>query len=140
MKILAAIDQSEYASLVLKKAFELADKSDAELTALTVTNVSFTNLYVGETPTNILEKLREGVQETVKRIEAQADAAKAKLKIVVEESPSPADAIVKYAEKNDIDLIVIGSKGTGATERFLIGSVSSQVVTHSPCSVLVVKK
>ncbi len=140
MKILAAIDQSDYASLVLKKAFELADKQDAELTALTVTNVSFTNLYVGETPTNILEKLREGVQETVKRIEAQADAAKAKLKIVVEESPSPADAIVKYAEKNDIDLIVIGSKGAGAIERFLIGSVSSQVVTHSPCSVLVVKK
>ena len=140
MKILAAIDQSDYASLVLKKAFELADKQDAELTALTVTNVSFTNLYVGETPTNILEKLREGVQETVKRIEAQADAAKAKLKIVVEESPSPADAIVKYAEKNDIDLIVIGSKGAGAIERFLIGSVSSQVVTHAPCSVLVVKK
>ena len=140
MKILAAIDQSDYASLVLKKAFELADKSGADLTALTVTNVSFTNLYVGETPTNILEKLREGVQETVKKIEAQAESAKAKLKVVVEESPSPADAIVKYAEKNDVDLIVIGSKGAGAIERFLIGSVSSQVVTHSPCSVLVVKK
>ncbi len=140
MKILAAVDQSEYASLVLKKAFDLAEKEGAEITAMTVTNISFTNLYVGETPTNILEKLREGVTETVKKIEAQAEEAKSKINIVVEESPSPANAIVDYAEKNGMDLIVIGSKGMGAIERFLIGSVSSQVVAHSPCSVLVVKK
>ncbi len=125
---------------MLFDSFELADKSDAELTALTVTNVSFTNLYAGEVPSNILEKLRDQVQEAVKKIETQAAAAKAKLTIVVEESSSPADAIVKYAEKNDVDLIVIGNKGAGAIERFLIGSVSSQVVAHSPCSVLVVKK
>jgi nucleotide-binding universal stress UspA family protein len=84
--------------------------------------------------------MREGVQKTVSRAQEQAKAANAKVDIVVEESPSPADAICKYAEKNGFDLIVIGNKGAGAVERFLIGSVSSQVVSHSHCSVMVVKK
>lgn len=140
MKILAAVDQSEYAALVLKKAFSMAKWEGGEVTAMTVSNISFTNLYVGEAPSNILEKLREGVQDTVTMIKKQAEGANIKIDVVVEESPSPAGAIVEYAEKNGVDLIVIGSKGMGAIERFLIGSVSSQVVGHAPCSVLVVKK
>lgn len=140
MKILAAIDQSEYATLVLAKAMKLAAQEGAELTALTISNAPFTNLYLGEISGEFLEKMREGVQKTVSRAQQEAKTAGAKVDVVVEESPSAADAIVKFAEKNKIDLIVIGNKGAGAVERFLIGSVSSQVVTHSPCSVLVVKK
>lgn len=140
MKILAAIDQSEYAALVLKKAIELATKDNAELTVLTVSNATFTNLYLSEVPGDFLDKIRAGVKEAVARIEAQVKAAHTNLMVVVEEDPSPADAIVKFAEKDGTDLIVIGNKGAGAIERFLIGSVSSQVVTHAPCSVMVVKK
>ena len=140
MKILAAIDQSEYATLVLAKAMKLAAQEGAELTALTISNAPFTNLYLGEISGEFLERMREGVQKTVSRAREEARTAGAKVEVVVEESPSAADAIVKYAEKNKVDLIVIGNKGAGAFERFLIGSVSSQVVTHSPCSVLVVKK
>jgi len=140
MKILAAIDQSEYATLVLTKAMKLANQEGAELTALTISNAPYTNLYLGEISGEFIEKMREGVQKTVSRAQEQAKAAGAKVNVAVEESPSAADAIVKYAEKNAIDLIVIGNKGAGAVERFLIGSVSSQVVTHAPCSVLVVKK
>lgn len=140
MKILAAIDQSEYAALVLKRALELAEKDNAKLTALTVSNAAFTNLYLGEVSGDFLEKIRAGAKDAVANITAQIKAAHKDLEVVVLESPSPADAIVKYAEKNGIDLIVIGNKGAGAITRFLIGSVSSQVVTHAPCSVLVVKK
>lgn len=140
MKILAAIDQSEYATLVLAKAMKLAAQEGAELTALTISNAPFTNLYLGEISGEFLDRMREGVQKTVSRAREEARTAGAKVDVVVEESPSAADAIVKYAEKNKIDLIVIGNKGAGAVERFLIGSVSSQVVTHAPCSVLVVKK
>ncbi len=140
MKILAAIDQSEYAALVLKRALELAEKDNAKPTALTVSNAAFTNLYLGEVSGDFLEKIRAGAKDAVANITAQIKAAHKDLEVVVLESPSPADAIVKYAEKNGIDLIVIGNKGAGAITRFLIGSVSSQVVTHAPCSVLVVKK
>ena len=140
MKILAALDQSDYATLVLRKALDTAVKEGADLVALTVSTAPFTNLYLGEIPGEYLEKSRTAMKESVQKIKDQAKAVKANVEVVVEEAPSAADAIVKYAEKNNIDLIVIGNKGAGAVERFLIGSVSSQVVTHAPCSVLVVKK
>jgi nucleotide-binding universal stress UspA family protein len=54
------------------------------------------------------------------------------------ESPDPALAIVEYANNNEVDHIIIGSRGSSALRRYL-GSVSSQVVAEANCTVTVVK-
>ena len=51
----------------------------------------------------------------------------------------PAEEIMKIASKHHADLIVMGAKGLGAIARFLLGSVSTRVVQHAICSVLVVR-
>jgi nucleotide-binding universal stress UspA family protein len=51
----------------------------------------------------------------------------------------PADEVLKLASKKKVDLIVTGAKGQGAIARFLLGSVSTRIVQHSDCSVLVVR-
>jgi nucleotide-binding universal stress UspA family protein len=51
----------------------------------------------------------------------------------------PAEEIIKVAAKQHADLIVMGAKGLGAIARFLIGSVSTRVVQHAHCAVLVVR-
>jgi len=51
----------------------------------------------------------------------------------------PAEEIMKVAAKHHADLIVMGAKGLGAIDRFLLGSVSTRVVQHANCSVLVVR-
>ena len=51
----------------------------------------------------------------------------------------PAPHILEFAKENDIDLIVVGSKGLSAVEGFLIGSVSQKVLEDAACSVLIVK-
>jgi nucleotide-binding universal stress UspA family protein len=51
----------------------------------------------------------------------------------------PAEEIMKIASKHHADLIVMGAKGLGAIARFLLGSVSTRVVQHATCSVLVVR-
>lgn len=51
----------------------------------------------------------------------------------------PAEEIMKAASKAHADLIVIGAQGLGAVARFLIGSVSTRVVQHANCAVLVVR-
>ncbi|MCD4822456.1 MAG: universal stress protein [Methanococcoides sp.] len=51
----------------------------------------------------------------------------------------PAEEIIDYAEKNDIDLIVMGTLGLTGVKRFLIGSVAENVVRHSKVPVLVVR-
>jgi nucleotide-binding universal stress UspA family protein len=45
-----------------------------------------------------------------------------------------------FTEKNDIDLIVMGSHGKSAIQRFLIGSVAEKVVKYSKIAVFVVRK
>ena len=61
---------------------------------------------------------------------------------IVEQSPklgNPADEILNIAQERKADLIVTGAKGLGAIGRFLLGSVSTRVVQHATCSVLVIR-
>jgi len=51
----------------------------------------------------------------------------------------PAEEIVKVAERQKVNLIVAGAKGLGAIARFFLGSVSTKLVQHSSCSVLIVR-
>ena len=52
----------------------------------------------------------------------------------------PKSVILEEAEKFGADLIVLGSHGYRAVERFLLGSVSQAVVLHAKCSVEIVRK
>ena len=47
----------------------------------------------------------------------------------------PADEILTVAQRQKADLIITGAKGLGAIGRVLLGSVSTRVVQHAPCSV-----
>ncbi|HEV8326512.1 MAG TPA: universal stress protein [Nitrospiraceae bacterium] len=51
----------------------------------------------------------------------------------------PAAEIMKVASKHRVNLIVMGAQGLGAIDRVLLGSVSTRVVQHANCSVLVVR-
>jgi len=54
------------------------------------------------------------------------------------EAPDPATAIVEFAKRTHVDHIVMGARGNSALRRYL-GSVSSQVVAESDCTVTVVR-
>ena len=58
---------------------------------------------------------------------------------VVVSSTSVIAAIVDYAEHENVDLIVIGSRGRSGFKKLLLGSTASGVVTYATCPVLVVK-
>ena len=57
----------------------------------------------------------------------------------VEGVGNPADVMVQEAEESGADLIVVGTRGLHATKRLFLGSVSTNVVHHAPCDVLVVR-
>ncbi len=52
----------------------------------------------------------------------------------------PAEVILKHVERCSNDVIVMGSRGLGPDQRFLVGSVSDQVVHYATCPVLVAKR
>lgn len=52
---------------------------------------------------------------------------------------NPAEEIIKGAHSRRANLVVAGARGMGAAGRFLLGSVSTRLVKHSPCSVMIVR-
>jgi nucleotide-binding universal stress UspA family protein len=55
------------------------------------------------------------------------------------ETGSPTDTIISMAQKEHIDLILMGARGVGPMKELLLGSVSHRVLSHASCPVLVVK-
>ena len=58
--------------------------------------------------------------------------------VVISNKSLPAD-IIDYAENNNVNLIVVGTKGRTGFKRLLLGSVASAVLTYAHCPVLVVR-
>ncbi len=82
------------------------------------------------------------VKEAGKRLFKRYADKLVKAGFTVTEAPRlgrPADEIITVAKQKQADLIVMGAKGLGAVGRFILGSVSTKVAQHSPCSVLVVR-
>jgi nucleotide-binding universal stress UspA family protein len=82
------------------------------------------------------------LREAGKAMVEQCTAQLARAGYLVEPAPKlgkPADEILDVAQQRKADLIVTGAKGLGAIGRFLLGSVSTRVVQHATCSVLVVR-
>jgi nucleotide-binding universal stress UspA family protein len=51
----------------------------------------------------------------------------------------PPEQIVAQLRAKGIDLVVVGSRGSGRIERLLVGSTTEQVLASAPCSVLIVR-
>jgi nucleotide-binding universal stress UspA family protein len=59
--------------------------------------------------------------------------------VYIEGHGKPADVIVQEAEENGADLIIVGTRGLHGARQLFMGSVSTAVVHHAPCDVLVVR-
>jgi nucleotide-binding universal stress UspA family protein len=86
--------------------------------------------------------LHVGEPASGKKVLSQTEKAHGKSGVTIKTlsvSGDPADMICEVAEREGVDLIVIGNKGMTGAKRFLLGSVPNQVSHHAPCNVLIVK-
>ncbi|GFK94093.1 Putative universal stress protein [Fundidesulfovibrio magnetotacticus] len=138
MKILAALDLTDNAKAVMQKAVEAAKQQNAQLVLLTVAE-DFLDLGDVMDTAGVTDKLYKAAAQAVEAAKAVAKDAGVEAEGVVKQGVSPADLIVEYAGEIGAGLIVLGSRGKKGIERFLLGSVAGKIVTHAPCSVLVIR-
>lgn len=55
------------------------------------------------------------------------------------EAPSVVEAVVNFAAAQKTDLIVVGTRGMTGFKKLILGSVSSGLISHAPCPVLVAR-
>ena len=147
-KILVPTDGSDGAKQAAAFAGVLARALNAKITVLAVNDdkvLALTTLMpspASESTNVIAQEIKntteanveeEALAETVRAIGANTNVETAQC------WGHTSEKICHYAEENDFDLIVIGSRGLSTFGRALLGSVSSQIVHHAKCAVTVVR-
>lgn len=147
MKILLAVDGSAYSDAAIDEVVHRPWPSESELKIITGAERP---LMVGMEPwaasSEYFEQLEKSVRAAAKAV---IESALLKLKSIEDKTLKisseiiqgpPRQVIVEEAERWGADLVVMGSRGLGAWNRLLLGSVSSAVVHHAKCSVEIVRK
>lgn len=134
-RILLPTDGSENAERAVERAIDLATTYDADLHLLYVVDVKHMTSATAE---NLMhEKLEQTGQTAIDDITDHAEQAGIAVNSVVVPG-TPAREILTYTEDNDIDIIVMGTRGRTGFDRLLLGSVTEKVVRLSDTPVLTV--
>lgn len=133
-KLLIAYDGSDSARTAFDFALDLAAKYGAELFVLSVARPPEFGEEV-ETEA-VIEQSTRHYESLLQELRTRIGATDAHFEVKV---GHPAETIVLYAEEHGIDHIVVGHRGHGLFERWLIGSVARQVIAYAPCAVTVVR-
>jgi len=142
MKILVPVDGSKYSMEAVKIALDYAKVKKADITIMTVTPfIPGIDLEISaKEMASMNESMKRRGEEVLLKAQGILTAEGISVKTILSSSISPADEILGLAEKEKIDLIIIGNRGLGGDEtRFFMGSVASKIAGHAPCSVYVVK-
>lgn len=142
-RILVPVDGSDGSMAALERAVEMQKKFDAELMLLCVYRhysllEASMSMVRPEAPENLDDAMREYATNVVENAKQfAADHGARDVRGFVKSGP-PARTIVGFAKDRKVDLIVLGSRGLGDIEGFLLGSVSHKVISLSECPTLVV--
>jgi nucleotide-binding universal stress UspA family protein len=138
-RILVPTDGSEEMTCVLAHAAKLAEAHGAELHAIYVINSStFASLPMESSWEGVSDMLQEEGESALEDARRAVEGYDVSLTTNLLEGP-PSKEIVRYAELDGFDLIVMGTHGRGGIDRLLLGSVAERVVRASTVPVLTVR-
>ncbi|EKF16955.1 universal stress protein [Nitratireductor pacificus] len=142
-RILVPVDGSDNALRALKLAVGMQKMTGAELMTLTVFRhhsllEASMSMVRPDDPQNLDDAMREHAKEIADAAKKEAvELGAAGPRAFVRNGP-PARTIVKFSKEREVDLIVLGSRGLGDLEGYLMGSVSHKVTSLADCPVMVV--
>lgn len=144
MKVLIAVDESDYAKAMAEFVVNHQWVEDTEFTIISVVEPLKVGNIMAVLPGPILDEMMQQRQENAQVVveDTLRDIAKVVSrenvrKIIVEGSPT--EEIMKAVTIGKTDMLLIGSHGRHGIDRIILGSVSLFLVSHAPCSVVVIK-
>lgn len=146
-KILIAIDKSGFKDKIIQNGIFLSKAFDAVLLAIHVLDRAamgmewnLLSFYRGGRMENYESALIKESEELLNEVKimAQKHGITVETKVITN-SPSSAESIIGYATDNDVDLIIIGTKGLAGIDKFVMGGVANKVISHAHCRVLAIR-
>ena len=138
-RIVVPTDGSVEGDRAVAHALALAAVHDATVHAIYVVDTSsYAGMSVEASWEGVGDLLRSDAAEAVAAVEERAKGTDVDVETAVVEG-SPSREIVRYAEGNGCDLVVMGTHGRGDIDRLLLGSVAEKVVRAAAVPVLTVR-
>lgn len=144
MKVLISVDESDYAKAIAEFVVNHQWHQDTEFTIISVVEPLKVGNLMAVLPGPVLDEMMVARQENAQKIveDTLRDIGKVVpkenvRKVIVE--GSPAEEIMKAVSLGKPDMLLIGSHGRHGIERIILGSVSLFLISHAPCSVVVIK-
>ena len=136
-RILVAVDGSESARRAFERSLYLAKRCDSRLAII---HVVLDSTYGGDSASTFLliEELKERGRKLLEEYKTQATNEHVQLDALLEVGDH-AQTIIDVANKNNFDLVIMGSRGLSPFKELLLGSVSFKVMHHARCPVMVVR-
>jgi nucleotide-binding universal stress UspA family protein len=143
MKILVAYDGSPFADAAIDNLQRAGLPREAEATVVCVAHKGWPELK-HENPD---EEFDNSWSDTIKEAEVEIERARRRLQALFPEWKisgealwgNPSKLLLETADVLRPDLLVVGSRGRSAAGRLLLGSVSTELIHHAPCTVRVVR-
>jgi len=143
-RIMVAIDSSQNAQRALETAVDVAKGLNAELRIAHVVYVPALFWSMGVQGSAVpTQEIEDDAAKAARLLVAKAvkyakDSGIAGVKDeLVTDLVSPAEGIVQLAERDEVDLIVVGTRGNGGFKKLLLGSVANSILHYAHCSVMV---
>lgn len=138
--IIVGVDGSHHSTKALEWALKEGARQHAPVTVLTVHVVPSSPwtgnpVILAQDPAEE-EKVRKAAEQLTAEVTARLGDSKPESVTVRSVTGYPANELISASR--DADLLVVGSRGAGGFAKLLVGSVSSQVVQHAHCPVVVV--
>jgi len=137
MKVLVCTDGSELAEKALSFSVELAKKYKADLTVLHIVKHE---VRADKIPEDEYGKVSRKAKEIIRKAKAKVSEAASNIKVMDRIAVGPVSReIVRIAEEEQFDMIVIGTRGLTGLKRMLLGSVADAVAHYAHCPVTIVR-
>ena len=137
--VLVPVDGSDNSYRALDAALLLSEKLGSSITVVNVMEqVPITHIESEKLLSELLEAYKKENQEILSKCSNIATEKGLSIKTLLLQG-NPALVILDYSKKEKFDLVIMGSRGMGKFKQLILGSVSSKIVHHSPCAILLIR-
>lgn len=137
--ILVPVDGSDNSYRALDAALLFSEKLGSNITAVHIMEqVPITHIGSEKLLSEFLEAYKKENQDILSKCSEIATQKGLTIKTLLLQG-NPASVILDYSKQEKFDLLIMGSRGMGKFKELILGSVSSKIVHHSPCAVLLIR-
>jgi nucleotide-binding universal stress UspA family protein len=138
-RILVPVDGSDNSYRALDAALLLSEKLRAEVTVIHIMEDIPVSYVVSE---KLLREIVDAYKRENQLILSNCSQIATKKGLVIQTKllqGNPGSTILDFCEKEKYDIIIMGSRGMGKFKELVLGSVSSRVLHHSSCPVMIIR-